>query len=188
MEAELLAGSEAMEELRGDARRGGHGGAPRGRSAVAMEDLVRAVWRSSRGGALHGGNGGARRGCSARRPWRSSAGALGSGPGGAHTGGARRGNGGARAGGARRGGHHELRCRRPRSPADPVEWRQHPAATGQDAAKGGRRPVRRTHDKHGADGILWVFIMTATANVRTHEKQAVSGSARSAGTMKCVCT
>ena len=66
MEVELLAGSEAMEELRGDARRGGHGGAPRGRSAAAMEDLVRGAWRSSRGGALHGGNGGARRGCSAR--------------------------------------------------------------------------------------------------------------------------
>ena len=66
MEVELLAGSEAMEELRGDARRGGHGGAPRGRSAAAMEDLVRGAWRSSRGGALHGGNGGARRGCSSR--------------------------------------------------------------------------------------------------------------------------
>ena len=157
-------------------------------------------WRSSAGtlGSGHGRScaGGVEelaRGCSARRQWRSpagvlGAGALGSGPGGAHTGGARRGNGGARAGGVGRGGHHELCCRRPRSPADPVEWRQHPAATGQDAAKGGRRPVRRTHDKHGADGILWVFIMTATANVRTHEKQAVSGSARSAGTMKCVCT
>ena len=62
MEVELLDGSEAMEELRGDARRGGHGGAPRGHSAAAMEDLVRGAWRSSRGGFLHGGNGGDRGG------------------------------------------------------------------------------------------------------------------------------
>jgi len=56
----------------------------------------------------------------------------------------------------------------------------------QQRAGGGLCGGRTTNME--ADGILWVFIMTATANVRTHEKQAVSGSARSAGTMKCVCT